>query len=135
MEKTILISGCAVVTSDANSRMMFEFLPDDPKGQQLEGCRMGGNAQLMRSGTFYFIPFKKRVRNNALLMRKAAHGRLSGTRDGAIQLTLKSFATENIDWQRAFLVETVQMLTDMMGSERMTGYLNELITNINKQAR
>lgn len=96
---------------------------------------MGGNAQLMRSGTFYFIPFKKRVRNNALLMRKAAHGRLSGTRDGAIQLTLKSFATENIDWQRAFLVETVQMLTDMMGSERMTGYLNELITNINKQAR
>lgn len=133
MVQTILIDGCAAITSDKDGRMIFEFLPNDPQAQLLDSCRTGGSGQLMRSGSFYFNPSKKRIRSNNMLIRKAAHGRLSHTRDGAYQLTLKSFAVEDIDWQRAFLEETVQILTEMMGPERMTCCLKELITNINNK--
>ena len=87
----------------------------------------GGVAQLMRSGSFYFVPSKPRVCNNALLICKAAHGRLSGTRDNGFQMTLKVFASEGIDWQRAFLCETVELITKLMGGSRMNALLYELI--------
>ncbi len=75
--------------------------------------------QGMRDGNVYMQEHKPRVRNNALLIRKARHGRVSGTRDHGWQLTLKVFAVEGIDWQRAFVVEPIEVMTDLMGKERM----------------
>ena len=128
---TILLSGVGSITPDANGRMVFEFHPDDPQGQELARMNSGGMAQLMRSGTFYFVPSKPRVRNNALLICKAAHGRLSGTRDHGVQLTLKVFSAEHIDWQRAFVSETVELMAKLMGSSAMNQLLYELIARNN----
>ncbi len=126
MRKTISLSGMGAITPSENSKgMCFEFWADDPEGQQVEAVRTNGTAQLMRSGSFFFTPCKKRVRNNALLIRKAKHGRLSGTRDHAFQLTLKVFAAEGIDWQKAFIVEAVEALADLMGPLRMREILTE----------
>ena len=82
-------------------------------------------------GSFFFTPAKKRQRSNSLLIRKARHGRLSGTRDHAWQLTLKVFASEGIDWQRAFVEEPIEVMTDLMGPERMRQILNEALKRLN----
>ena len=131
MNKTISLSGMGAITPDENSKgMCFEFWADDPEGQQVEAVRSNGTAQLMRSGSFFFTPSKKRVRNNALLIRKMAHGRLSGTRDKAIQLTLKAFAVEGIDWQKVFVTEAVEALADLTGAARMRQILTELMLRL-----
>ena len=63
---------------------------------QVPGFRTQGIAQQLTDGTFDFI-MKPRIRSQAQLIRKLAHGRLSKTKDGAIQLTLKVFCDEGIN--------------------------------------
>ena len=75
----------------------FLFEPNQ-KGvtNQVPGFRTQGIAQQLTDGTFDFI-MKPRIRSQAQLIRKLAHGRLSKTKDGAIQLTLKVFCDEGIN--------------------------------------
>ena len=132
MENTISINGVAVVSRDENNRVVnVQFLPDDEFTQVLEqGSQTSGQLQLLRNAAFDYVANKPRVRANSDLIRKAAHGRLSGTKDSAFQLTLKSFASEAIDWQRAFVTETVDIMTDLMGVERMRTILKELLVKL-----
>ena len=131
MKKIPVISGTGVITTNPDeNKMTFEFLPDNPQAQQIDVCHSGGTAHLMKRGEFSFNSSKKRVRDNSLLICKAAHGRLSGTRDKAFQLTLKVFAVEGIDWQRAFVRETVGLMTNLMGEEQMSKYLLDLIIKL-----
>lgn len=129
--KSISISGLGTVTPDLNGKgVSFEFWADDPDCQVVEPVRTTGTAQLMRSGSFFFVPGKKRVRSNSLLIRKARHGRVSGTRDHAYQLTLKVFATEGIDWQRAFVEEPIEVMAELMGKERILEILTVIINKL-----
>ena len=128
----LFISGSAVITRDENNRdVSDQFLPDDEfKPNMEQGSITHGQLQLLRNATFDFVPNKPRVRNNALLIRKARHGRLSGTRDHAFQLTLKVFAAEGIDWQKAFVIEPIEVMTDLMGPERMREILKEALNRL-----
>ena len=89
--------------------------------------------QGMRDGNVYMQERKKRIRNNALLIRKARHGRVSGTRDNGWQLTLKVFASEGIDWQKAFVEEPIEVMTDLMGKQRMRQILTEALNKLEAQ--
>ena len=134
MNKTISLCGLGTVTPDENGKSVgFEFWADDPDGQVVTPMRASGTAQLMRSGSFFFTPGKKRVRSNALLIRKARHGRVSGTRDKAWQLTLKVFATEGIDWQKAFVEEPIEVMAELMGKERMREILTNMLNRLNAE--
>ena len=129
MNKTIQINGVAVATTDENNRVTnIQFLPDNELAAILErGSKTSGQLHMLRNASFDYIANKPRVRNNSLLIRKARHGRVSGTRDNAWQLTLKVFAEEGIDWQKAFVVEPIEVMTDLMGKQRMCEILsNEL---------
>lgn len=130
MNKSVFISGSAVITRDQNDRVVsVQFLPDDELAPVLEqGSKTHGQLQQLRNGSFDYIASKPRIRNNSLLIRKVAHGRLSGTRDHAWQLTLKCFANEGIDWQKAFVEEPIEALADLMGPERMRGILKEILS-------
>lgn len=132
MEKSIFLSGTGVITSDRADQnfKFFEFHPDNQGVEVMTPCQVNGKAQLMRDGTLCFTAAKPRTRNNALLIRKARHGRLSGTRDNAWQLTLKAFATEGIDWQKAFVEEPIELLTDLMGRERMREILVNMLNRL-----
>lgn len=136
MNKSVSINGVAVVTRDENLRVKFvQFLPDDELTPVLgQGCKTCGQLQLLRNAAFDYVANKPRVRSNALLIRKARHGRLSGTKDKAYQLTLKVFAVEGIDWQRAFVVEPIETMTDLMGKERMREILTEVLNRLNSEA-
>lgn len=132
MNKDLFISGSIVVTRDENKRVKFiQFLPDDEFTPVLEqSSKTSGQLQLLRNAAFDYVANKPRVRSNSLLIRKARHGRLSGTRDHAFQLTLKVFADEGIDWQRAFVEEPIEVMTDLMGTERMREILKEALRKL-----
>lgn len=114
MNKTISLSGLGTVTPDENGKSVgFEFWADDPDGQVVTPMRASGTAQLMRSGSFFFTPGKKRVRANSTLLRKAAHGRISATKDEAYQLTLKIFKREGLDVKETLLREAVELINNV----------------------
>ena len=82
----------------------FLFTPDTP----VPGCaypfRSAGIAQLLSDGTFDFIR-QPRLRAQSQLIRKLAHGRVSKTKDGAIQLTLKVYQDEGVNISQAIAEE------------------------------
>lgn len=133
--KTFSINGVSVVTRDQNNRVVnIQFLPDDEFTPVMaQGSLSRGQLQMLRNGSFDYVASKPRVRTNSLLIRKARHGRLSGTRDNAWQLTLKIFATEGIDWQKAFVTEPIEVMTDLMGAGRMREILTEMLNRLNSE--
>ena len=137
MDKTLFISGSVVVTRDENNRVkIVQFVPDDEFTPVLEQpSKTSGQLQLLRNAAFDYVANKPRIRNNSLLIRKARHGRLSGTRDHAFQLTLKVFASEGIDWQRAFVEEPIEVMADLMGPERMREILKEALRKLDAQGQ
>ena len=83
----------------------FLFAPNEHGGgEKVQGFRSQGVAQQLSDGTFDFVS-KPRVRSQSELIRKLAHGRLSKTKDGAIQLTLKVFCDEGINIGKALVKE------------------------------
>ena len=83
----------------------FLFAPNEHGGgEKVQGFRSQGVAQQLTDGTFDFV-IKPRVRSQSELIRKLAHGRLSKTKDGAIQLTLKVFCDEGINIGSALMKE------------------------------
>lgn len=140
MNKTIQMGGFAVITPDfLPNRYYFEFAADDPDVQIVEPCRTPGTAQLMRNGTFYFTPAKPRQRTNSMLIRKLAHGRLSRTRDHAIQLTLKCFDSEKANVPRSFISEAIEAVAGVIPAKLLRDILTEqlvqLFNNNSKERR
>lgn len=130
-EKEITVDGMMSFNELENGQFGADFVCcEDVALEPFTGlCKV----QAMRDGNVYITEKPKRVRNNSLLIRKAAHGRLSGTRDNAFQLTLKVFASEGIDWQKAFVTEPIEVLTDLMGPERMREILKEMLNRLNAE--
>lgn len=91
----------------------FMFSPNEEGVRnKVEGFRSQGVAQQLTDGTFDFV-VKPRVRSQSELIRKLAHGRVSKTKDGAIQLTLKVFCDEGINIGSA-LVKEVEEAADAL---------------------
>ena len=83
----------------------FLFAPNEHGGgEKVQGFRSQGVAQQLSDGTFDFV-VKPRIRSQSELIRKLAHGRVSKTKDGAIQLTLKVFCDEGINIGSALVKE------------------------------
>ena len=100
-QQDINLSGFAFVSTD-----MFTFYPDNPVPGQTVKYRKRGTGLQMSDGTFTFVvSSKKRARSK--LIRKLAHGRVSRTIDNAIQLTLKIYDTENVDFGNAIVEEAL----------------------------
>ena len=84
----------------------FMFSPEDEGVRnKVEGFRSQGIAQQLTDGTFDFVA-KPRIRSQSELIRKLAHGRVSKTKDVAIQLTLKVFCDEGINISNTLVKES-----------------------------
>ena len=79
-----------------DDKQYFLFSPDSVNQGVVEAFRRHGVAQQMQDGTFDFVAVSK-PKSQSELIKKLAHGRLSKTKDGAIQLTLKVFCHEGIN--------------------------------------
>lgn len=84
----------------------FFFAPDSTVPDQMKSFRRRGTAQQMSDGTFDFVPESK-IRSRSKLIKKLAHGRLSETQDGYIQLTLRFKIKDNEDIAEGLLAEAV----------------------------
>jgi hypothetical protein len=115
MEKTISVNGMAVVTVNDDNRVKnIQFLPDDELALVLEqGSTTNGQLQLLRNASFDYVANKPRQRANSTLLRKAAHGRLSATKDEAYQLTLKIFKREGLDVKETLMREAMELINNV----------------------
>ena len=113
--KAISINGVAVVCRDENNRVNnIQFLPDNEFAQVLEqGSLTHGQLQMLRNAAFDYVPRKAPQRANSTLLRKAAHGRISVTRDEAYQLTLKVFKREGLDVKETMLREAIELINNV----------------------
>ena len=127
-ERQVTLDGLMTLGKLENGLHTADFMCCEPV--ETDAFSGNFNVQVMRDGNIYMQERKKRVRNNALLICKALHGRLSATRDRAFQLTLKVFAVEGIDWQRAFIEEPIEVLTTLMGRQRMSEILTEALKKL-----
>ncbi len=87
-----------------DEKKFFMFTPDEPVVGQVQKFRGLGVAQQMLDGTFDFER-RPQLRSKSTLIKKLAHGRLSATIDGAIQLTLKVYKTEGLNIKETILKE------------------------------
>lgn len=115
MNNSLSINGVAVVSRDENNRIQsVQFLPDDEFAQVMEqGSLTHGQLQLMRNAAFDYVARKAPMRANSTLLRKAAHGRISATRDEAYQLTLKVFKREGLDVKETMLREAIELINNV----------------------
>ena len=102
------IAGCDHVQMGGlayyDEKKFFMFTPDDPIVGQVQKFRGLGMAQQMADGTFDFVR-KPQLKPKSTLIKKLAHGRLSATIDGAIQLTLKVYKTEGLNIKETIIKE------------------------------
>jgi len=82
----------------------FFFTPDQSNPHTVESWLHRGTAQLMSDGCFEFVA-KPMLRSESTLIKKLPHGRLSRTKDGFIQLTLKIRLDEQVDMAEVFREE------------------------------
>lgn len=73
----------------------FLFAPDNPVVGSIPRFRRQGIAQQLNDGSFEFVP-KPQLKAQSQLIKKLAHGRVSKTKDGAIQLTLKVYCDKGV---------------------------------------
>ncbi len=90
-----------------DERKYFMFSPDVPVPHSVPRFRWQGVAQQMTDGTFDFVA-KPRLRPQSRLIKKLCHGRVSHTKDGAVQLTLKVFAYEGVNINEALRQEAAE---------------------------
>ena len=91
-----------------DERRYFMFAPDYCVPNVVQRIRrMCGVAQQMTDGTFEFVSQPK-PRTQSKLIKKLAHGRISLTKDKAIQLTLKVMANENINIAETIAAEAAE---------------------------
>ena len=98
-----------------DDKQYFLFSPDSVNQGVVEAFRRHGVAQQMQDGTFDFVAVSK-PKSQSELIKKLAHGRLSKTKDGAIQLTLKVFCHEGLNIARTLAVEAEE------GAEAVVDY-------------
>ena len=90
-----------------DAKQYFLFSPQESGVNKVPRFRSMGVAQQMPDGTFDFV-VQHRLRTQLELIKKLAHGRVSKTKDGAIQLTLKVFFHEGLNIAQTLTVESAE---------------------------
>ena len=89
----VQVSGQLGFVTDENENEYVQFFPDNTENLMLEEWSLEGVAHRLKNGAFDFIAMKRK-RSDSILIKKVDHGRLSLTKDGFYQLTLKVPVTE-----------------------------------------
>lgn len=99
-QTTIKVEGCPHIQLEGQAyydeRKYFMFTPMDPVPGQAPRFNCYGRAQQMTDGTFDFMA-QPRLRAKSTLIRKLAHGRVSRTKNGDVQLWLKISPAEQLN--------------------------------------
>ncbi len=77
-----------------DNKMYFTFSPDSQINGIVDAYRKRGHGQQLPNGTFSFVADEPSHRSQATMIKKLLHGKVSLTKNGLYQLTLRFSPTE-----------------------------------------
>ena len=83
----------------------FTFNPDAQVNGVVQGFRKRGHGQQLPNGTFSFVADEPSHRSQATMIKKLLHGKVSLTKNGLYQLTLRFDPREKVNYSVAILNE------------------------------
>ena len=83
----------------------FTFNPDAQVNGVVQGFRKRGHGQQLPNGTFSFVADEPNHRSQATTIKKLLHGKVSITKQGYYQLTLRFDPREKVNYSVALLNE------------------------------
>ena len=85
--------------------MYFTFSPDSQINGIVDAYRKRGHGQQLPNGTFSFVADEPSHRSQATMIKKLLHGKVSLTKNGLYQLTLRFDPREKVNYSVAILNE------------------------------
>ena len=83
----------------------FTFSPDSQINGVVQGIRKRGHGQQLPNGTFSFVADETSHRSQATMIKKLLHGKVSITKNGLYQLTLRFDPREKVNYSVVMLNE------------------------------
>ena len=88
-----------------DNNQYFTFNPDAQVNGVVQGFRKRGHGQQLPNGTFSFVADETSHRSQATMIKKLLHGKVSVTKNGLYQLTLRFDPREKVNYSVAILNE------------------------------
>lgn len=88
-----------------DNKMYFTFSPDSQINGIVDAFRKRGHGQQLPNGTFSFVADEPSHRSQATMIKKLLHGKVSLTKNGLYQLTLRFDPREKVNYSVAILNE------------------------------
>ena len=88
-----------------DNNQYFTFNPDAQVNGVVQGFRKRGHGQQLPNGTFSFVADEPSHRSQATMIKKLLHGKVSLTKNGLYQLTLRFDPREKVNYSVAILNE------------------------------
>lgn len=88
-----------------DNNQYFTFNPDAQVNGVVQGIRKRGHGQQLPNGTFCFVADEPSHRSQATMIKKLLHGKVSLTKNGLYQLTLRFDPREKVNYSVALLNE------------------------------
>jgi hypothetical protein len=85
--------------------MYFTFSPDSQINGIVDAYRKRGHGQQLPNGTFSFVADEPSHRSQATMIKKLLHGKVSLTKNGLYQLTLRFDPREKVNYSVVMLNE------------------------------
>ena len=88
-----------------DNNQYFTFNPDAQVNGVVQGFRKRGHGQQLPNGTFSFVADEPSHRSQATMIKKLLHGKVSITKNGLYQLTLRFDPREKVNYSVVMLNE------------------------------
>ena len=88
-----------------DNNQYFTFNPDAQVNGVVQGFRKRGHGQQLPNGTFSFVADEPSHRSQATMIKKLLHGKVSLTKNGLYQLTLRFDPREKVNYSVVMLNE------------------------------
>ena len=100
-----------------DNKMYFTFSPDSQINGIVDAYRKRGHGQQLPNGTFSFVADEPSHRSQATMIKKLLHGKVSLTKQGYYQLTLRFDPQEKVNYSVVVLNEASEAVDALRNYE------------------
>ena len=100
-----------------DNNQYFTFSPDAQVNGVVHGFRKRGHGQQLPNGTFSFVADEPSHRSQATMIKQLLHGKLSLTKNGLYQLTLRFDPREKVNYSVIVLNEASEAVDALRNYE------------------
>ena len=100
-----------------DNKMYFTFSPDSQINGIVDAYRKRGHGQQLPNGTFSFVADEPSHRSQATMIKQLLHGKVSLTKQGYYQLTLRFDPQEKVNYSVVVLNEASEAVDALRNYE------------------